>query len=157
MPARSPRTPTRSRSRRSWSSAPCSISRLRLDRGRVNRRDFLKLRRGRERVLELSCESLHMRWVDAIGRRARISSEDPAPWESGEPPLRVSAETEEELLAELDRSLAAADVLRVSDAEWLRDSPLEREVASRIEAFRKKGGRILLALVAGAFFAAPAA
>jgi hypothetical protein len=123
----------------------------------VNRRDFLELRRGRERVLELSCESLHMRWVDAIGRTARTASDDAAPWESGEPPLRVAAETEDDLLAELDRSLAAADVLRVSDTEWLRDSPLEREVASRIESFRKRGGRILVALVACALFTAPAA
>ena len=108
----------------------------------MDRRAFLSLgRRGRLRTLELSCERLYVRWVDA-GARAARNAGDVDDHESGEPPTRVSAETRQDLLAELDLRLASADVLRVSGPEWLQDGELRREVESRIEAFRRRKGAV---------------
>jgi hypothetical protein len=108
----------------------------------MDRRAFLSLgRRGRQRVLELSCERLYMRWVDAEARAARMCDDQDIP-ESGEPPTRIAAERSEDLLAELERRLGGADVLRVIDAQWLQPTELRLLVESRIEAFRRRGGRI---------------
>lgn len=113
----------------------------------MNRRAFLRLTvKGRERVLELSCERLYMRYVDA---RAGVGSADareellaylPA-WE-GEPPLAVASETSGELFEELERRLSGVEVLRVIGPEWLAGEDFRREVESRIEAFRRRGGRV---------------
>jgi hypothetical protein len=109
----------------------------------MDRRAFLSLgRRGRERVLELSCERLHVRWVDALGRSARTGSGDGRAPEGGEPPTRVAAETTDDLLAELDERLRAADVLRVVGDEWLQGDDLHRSMRERIASFEGRGGRV---------------
>ena len=123
----------------------------------MNRRAFLRLTvRGKERVLELSCERLYMRWVDArvgaSGGGDATARADPsgsgalaepseAPW-TGEPPLEVVVPTRVQLLAELDARLQGAHVLRVTGSEWLASDDFRREVESRIEAFRSRGGRV---------------
>ena len=87
----------------------------------MNRRDFLLLKtRGQERVLELSCERLYMRYTDAKSGALRPSggSGDPESWE-GEPPLEMVTPTTDDLLRELDEELASADVLHVLDRDWL--------------------------------------
>jgi hypothetical protein len=112
----------------------------------MNRRDFLRLTaRGRERILEMSCERLYMRWVDARSGLAEtgVTDEegDAEVWGS-EPPLDVTAPTPGQLFAELERRLAGVQVLRVSGREWLAGADFRREVESRIEAFRRRGGRV---------------
>ncbi len=113
----------------------------------MNRRDFLTLgTRGEERILELSCERLYMRYADAqsdVGRR-----EEPADvgagshsWE-GEPPMEIVTPTTSELFDELDRQLADADVLRVLQHEWLAGQEFGREIEARVETFRHRGGRV---------------
>jgi hypothetical protein len=62
-------------------------------------------------------------------------------WE-GEPPTDIVTITTTELLAELERELARADVLRVLDRDWLSDRDFRRDVESRIEFFRDRGGRV---------------
>jgi hypothetical protein len=112
----------------------------------MNRREFLRLRvSGRERILELSCEPLYMRWVDArsgLGSTGVTDAEGPAHMWGGEPPLDVTVPTPEQLFAELERRLAGVDVLRVKGREWLVPGDFRREVESRIEAFRRRGGRV---------------
>jgi hypothetical protein len=108
----------------------------------VNRRDFFRLvRRGRQRVLELSCERLYVRWVDAEGRSTRIGRDDGAS-EGGEPPTRIAAESCADLLAELDGRLAAADVLRLVGDEWLQSDELRRGVHRQIDSFERRGGKV---------------
>lgn len=113
----------------------------------MDRRAFFLLgTRGRERVLELSCEELYMRWADARNMAARgapdaSSGAGAEPW-TGEPPTDIDAETTDALLADLDRELADADVLRVRDRQWLADPGFRADVESRIEAFRARGGRV---------------
>ena len=110
----------------------------------MNRRDFLLLKtRGQERVLELSCERLYMRHTDAKSGALRASggSGDPESWE-GEPPLEMVTPTTDDLLRELDEELASADVLHVLDRDWLVAGAFRRPVEARIDAFRRRGGRV---------------
>ena len=88
----------------------------------MNRRDFLTLRtRGEQRIVELSCERLYMRYADA---RSGVGRWDPPPpigatqqaWE-GEPPTQIRTPTTRDLFETLERELARADVLTVLDSE----------------------------------------
>ena len=132
---------------------------------RMNRRAFLRLTvRGRERVLDLSCERLYVRWVDARAGAAdtgatewdaadtgaagahpkgdaSVSPHGMPAWE-GEPLLDVAVPSADELLLELERQLSVVQVLRVSGREWLASEDFRREVDARIEAFRRRGGRV---------------
>lgn len=113
----------------------------------MDRREFLRLStRGRERVLELSCERLYTRYVDA---RAAADMEQPAAeqdvadWEwAGEPPLDLVLPSTQDVFVELERRLAEVQVLRVAGREWLAVDDFRREVEPRIEAFRLGGGRV---------------
>ena len=117
----------------------------------MDRRDFLLLKtKGRERVLELSCERLYMRWADARsgagGPAAATGAEgreggDPQTWE-GEPPTEIVTMTTTDLFGELERELARADVLRVRGRDWLSDLDFRHDVESRVKAFRDRGGRV---------------
>jgi len=110
----------------------------------MNRRDFLLLKtRGQERVLELSCERLYMRYTDAKSGALRASggSGDPESWE-GELPLEVVTPTTDDLLRELDEELESADVLHVLDRDWLVAGAFRGPVEARIDAFRRRGGRV---------------
>ena len=113
----------------------------------MNRRDFLMLTtRGRKRVLELSCERLYMRYSDArsgAGRREESGEvdADPRSWE-GEPPSEIETPTTDELFQVLERELSSADVLRMLDRDWLTDEAFRREVEARVDAFRRRGGRV---------------
>ena len=110
----------------------------------MNRRDFLLLKtRGQERVLELSCERLYMRYTDAKSGALRASggSGGPESWE-GEPPREMVSPTTDDLLRELDEELASADVLHVLDRDWLVAGAFRGPVEARIDAFRRRGGRV---------------
>jgi hypothetical protein len=111
----------------------------------MGRRDFLSLRtKGRQRVLELSCERLYMQWADArsrAGAGGAATDDDVQPWE-GEPPTATAVATTEQLLASLDAQLAQVDILRVLDPEWLGDTGFRRDVMARVEGFRRSGGRV---------------
>jgi hypothetical protein len=113
----------------------------------MNRRDFLSLSTSdSKRILELSCERLYMRYVDAnagIGRPAQSPTVDinPRAWE-GEPPNEMETPTAMELFDTLERELAAADVLRVRDADWLSSEAFGQEVEARVQAFRRRGGKV---------------
>ena len=122
----------------------------------IDRRAFLTLRtRGRERVMELSCERLYMRWSDArsaaggVAIAAAASADAPVDraaaeqreWE-GEPPTEIITQTEEALWAELERGLAGSDEVVLGGREWLGDRVFARAVESRLAAFRERGGRV---------------
>jgi len=113
----------------------------------MNRRDFLSLTTSdSKRIVELSCERLYMRYVDArsgIGRAGESQAVDTnaRPWE-GEPPIEIETPTTRELFAALEQELAGADVLRVRAADWLTSAEFGREVEAQVEAFRRRGGRV---------------
>ena len=113
----------------------------------MNRRDFLTLRtRGENRVVELSCERLYMRYADA--RSGAGGWEPPPPigavqqaWE-GEPPTELRTQTTSELFEILERELAQADVLKVLDYDWVMGDEFGPAGEARVEAFRDRGGRV---------------
>jgi hypothetical protein len=117
----------------------------------MDRRDFLfRWMRGQERVLELSCERLYMRWADAragVGGSATAVAVDPSvhdglqPWE-GEPATQVVVATTQDVLGALDHELAGADVLKITESAWLTDPDFGPALRSRVEAFRRRGGRV---------------
>lgn len=119
----------------------------------LDRRAFLRLAtRGRERLLEISCERLYLRWVDAPAKATPGAlAETLSGWaeHAGEPPAHFALQTRDELLAQLDVSLAGAQAVRLAEPEWLADADLRREVDARIAAFRQRGGRVAPACDAG--------
>ena len=112
----------------------------------MHRRDFLLLRtEGTTRVLELSCERLYMRYLDAVATAgqggARADSWDGDPWE-GERPAVVDAPTPAELFRDVDHRLQDAHVLRVLGRSWLVGDELKQRVDQLLDSFRARGGRV---------------
>ena len=120
----------------------------------MNRRQFLRLTR--EREVELSCRWLYMRCLDLASRSGAFVEarrEQPEPtttdeslldtdsWQPGEPDAAFAPRSGSELFAELDAALAGADVLRLTEVEWLHD-PCRGPVEQLVEAFRARGGRV---------------
>jgi hypothetical protein len=105
----------------------------------LDRRAFLRLvTHGRERILEVSCQRLYVRWLDA---RPSLSPAAIAEAVSG----WLEEPGEDELLAQLDACFAGASTVRLSGPEWLADADLRREVDARLVAFRQRGGRVTVA------------
>ena len=87
----------------------------------IDRRSFLLLRpTDHDRVFELSCEQLFMRYVDARLPRRR-----------------------ERLFDQLRKDLAGVDALRIVDREWLSDEDLRSRIRALLEALRARGVRIV--------------
>ena len=80
----------------------------------MQRRDFLLLRTGRDNVVELSCERLYMRFVDAEAEG-----------------------TTGQLFESLARELRSARTVRLTKTEWLAHERLNAEV-ERIVGVRLK-------------------
>jgi hypothetical protein len=83
----------------------------------MERRDFLLLRIAGPHEAELSCERLYMRYVDAA------------------PDISLSR-----LLALLEADLARTRRVRVTQAEWLVDGELKRNVQNALAKFESDGG-----------------
>jgi hypothetical protein len=107
----------------------------------MNRRDLLLLRTtSGQRVFELACEQLCMRFVDA-----RRPTEPAAVLNDhwlGEPEPQFESTNIRDLFNGLQRDLTGADVLRVVDQRWLADAELRREVDALVARFRQGGGRV---------------
>lgn len=89
----------------------------------MNRRDFLLLKpraRGGP-LLQISCESIYMRYVDA---RRDGDAGEPFRW--------------------LEARLAEARALRLTDRQWLAAGDLESRLAPLLAAFRAGGGELEL-------------
>lgn len=84
----------------------------------VNRREFLLLRAGRP-VVELSCEQLYMKYIDA----------------------QATSETDQ-LFGRLARELSSLTTVRVIDRGWLASEEFRRHLDRVLGAFRARGGRI---------------
>ena len=107
----------------------------------MNRRDLFLLRTtSGQRVVELACERLCMRYVDA--HRPTAPTARPEDHWLGEPALQVASPSPRDLFDGLQRDLVGADLLRVVDERWLADAELRREVDALIERFRRSGGRV---------------
>ena len=116
----------------------------------MKRRDFLLLKaRPGTRTVELSCQQLHMNYLERRvtsgppDTRGQLGKDfDPA--EEGEPPTAFDERTTEQLFANLERELDGADMLRVTGHSWLSegDGELLRKFDELVSAFRARGGRV---------------
>lgn len=88
--------------------------------GSTNRRDFLLLRVAADREIELSCEQLYMRLVDAQA--------------DGSVPR---------LFASLANDLSQVGAVRLVDRSWLSSADLERGLDDALARFTARGGRVL--------------
>jgi hypothetical protein len=87
----------------------------------IDRRAFLLLRPRRgQRSLDLSCEWLLMKFLDA---EAAGGSSD--------------------LFARLAHDLAQLDELRLTDTTWLAREDLAQRLSEVVEEFRARGGRVI--------------
>lgn len=114
----------------------------------LNRRDFLRLRtQGRQRVVELSCERLYMRYTDAMREAAGggVAAAEPDPWIGGEPPARLDRPGLDELFAGLRRETRHAHLVRVHGSEWLPPGRLHDAVHAMLDECRARGGLVRFA------------
>ena len=87
----------------------------------IDRRDFLLLRpRPGQRSLDLSCEWLLMKFLDA-----------------------EAAGTTDDLFARLAHDLAHLDELRLTDTSWLAREDLAQRLKEVVAVFRARGGRVI--------------
>jgi hypothetical protein len=54
----------------------------------------------------------------------------------------VVVATTQDVLGALDHELAGADVLKITESAWLTDPDFGPALRSRVEAFRRRGGRV---------------
>ena len=107
----------------------------------MRRRDLLLLRpTPRDRVFDLPCQRLYMRYLDARSVRPEPQRRDEGAL--GEPDPVYDVRDARELFDALARELADADVLRILNREWLADPGLRQEVDRLIAAFAARGGRV---------------
>ncbi|MDR1990951.1 MAG: hypothetical protein LBQ09_12065 [Acidobacteriaceae bacterium] len=107
----------------------------------MNRRDFLCLRlaHGR-RVLEVSCQSLYMRLIDARALRP----ESPVDFDPvfGEPPSLVEMPSVDDLAARLDRELRDVETLKLLESSWLDATEVSSFLTPMVSRFEARGGRV---------------
>jgi hypothetical protein len=80
--------------------------------GDINRRDFLRCAARRPRVIDLSCERLYMRYVDA-----RSAGSLPA------------------LLESLQHEFSTVDEIRITHREWLSRDDFREDIGPLLRAF----------------------
>ena len=107
----------------------------------MKRRDLLLCRtHSGEKVFELACERLYMRYLDT--RRPSPQATTLDDYWLGEPEPHLISATTRDLVDGLRRDLAGADVLRVVGQQWLTDADLRRDVDALVAAVRATGGRV---------------
>ena len=106
----------------------------------MNRRDFLLFRTdGRTKTVELSCERLYMRYVDA--RRAPEGDAVDVV-DEGEPPARFDRRSVRQLFDDIAHDMRDVDLLRITQTECLAEDEFRREVTALADAVRRNGGRV---------------
>ena len=116
----------------------------------MKRRDFLRLKTERGiRTLELSCQRLHMHYLERRATGGQSNTGAPLDGdfdgsEGGEPPTAFEERTTEQLFERLRRDLDGVDLLRVTGHRWLSegDEELRREFNRLLSSFRARGGRV---------------
>jgi hypothetical protein len=94
------------------------------------------------RVVELSCERLYMQLLDAeLTSTAPPAGCEYSPYD-GEPPASFHPRDPTRIFDDIERDLAGADVLRVTDRSWLSADPLSGRLDALIRQFREAGGRV---------------
>ena len=108
---------------------------------RVHRRDFLLLRHpSAPRMVQISCERLHMAYLDLQSASASAPGSDG--FSFAEPPAVVPARTLDEWFGDLERDLAGVEVIQLLGAEWLHPDALRRQVDELLRRLSQRGVRV---------------
>jgi hypothetical protein len=112
--------------------------------GVTNRRDFLLFRTAnRLRVLEIDCQQLYMRCLDAASTcRAADEPITENAFGDGEPPARFDVRRPQDLLADVGAAFTGVTRIRVVDAYWLENSDFHEQFAQLLRTFRAGGGDV---------------
>jgi hypothetical protein len=108
----------------------------------MNRRDFLRLRMAQgRRVLEVSCQALYMRLLDAESMTPpdSVSDFDPV---LGEPPAVFETRTPHDLRRQLEQDVAEVDVVKLLESRWLDTPVLGGFLTPVLTQFEARGGRV---------------
>ncbi len=91
-------------------------------------------------MLEVSCRALYMRCADA-----GIAPADPVDYDSivGEPPAVIERRSADQIIDSFDASLAGVQLVRLMEPEWLENMPGAARFRAAVDAFVKRGGRVL--------------
>ena len=106
----------------------------------LDRRDFLRFRTVQSRrVLEISCQQLHMNYVN-LQFTGALDTGDELSFD--EPPTVHALRTVDDLCADLRRELDTADVACVVDRSWLVPRELRVAVETLLDEFTTRGGLV---------------
>lgn len=113
-------------------------------RSPLSRRDFLRLRvNSPVRTLEVSCQALYMRFLEAETGAAPADYPSEFDGVMGEPPSRVDGISRDELRDRIEQDLQSADELRLIESRWLNASDLAAFIQPLLVAFEARGGVII--------------
>jgi hypothetical protein len=105
----------------------------------VHRRDFLLLRQpAAPRVIEISCERLHMSYLElqaATNQDTRADEE----LSFEEPPSVLPRREIDEWLGDLEAQLSGAEIIKVVGEEWLQPEALRVRVDALLASLSRRG------------------
>lgn len=113
----------------------------------MNRRDFFLMKtEGSDQVLELSCETLYMRYLE-IESADRIGSSEEGQlagvdWWSGEPPSERITSSSNKLFNDLDQQLSKVNKVRLLQVDWLIAGDFRTRVEALLFAHCERGGEL---------------
>jgi hypothetical protein len=93
------------------------------------------------RVLDVSCQALYMRLLDAESMTSADSVSDFDPV-LGEPPAVFDTRTPDDLRRQLEQDFSDVDVVKLLESRWLDTPVLGGFLAPLLSQFAARGGRI---------------
>jgi hypothetical protein len=108
----------------------------------VDRRDFLLLRHPMSpRTVEMSCERLHMSYLDLQAGSAPEATPIDGP-SFAEPAAILPHRDIDDWLSDIEAQLKDVDVVRVVGEEWLRPTELQAHIDAVLDRLARRGVRI---------------
>lgn len=113
----------------------------------MNRRNFIFLTKNSNRqVVELSCETLYMHYMDILTansiRESRTSAMRGDDWLPGEFPEPLSTYGIENYFSDLQSQLSGYKKLRLLDSSWIIAGLFKDKIDALLHAYRELGGEL---------------
>lgn len=115
---------------------------------KVNRREFIffKNRSNGKEVIELSCETLYMQFMD-IETAGSIFEEETKSinensWLSDEPPVQLTINSTDDFFDDLQAQLSGCKKLRLLDSSWIVVGKFKEKIEYLLYVYETSGGEI---------------
>lgn len=113
----------------------------------MNRRNFIFLTKNSNRqVVELSCETLYMHYMDILTansiRESTTSAMRGDEWLSGEFPESQTTYGIEDYFSDLQSQLSGYKKLRLLDSNWIIAGHFKDKIDALLHAYRELGGEL---------------